>query len=106
MNSFENLAGLSKGQKATVMELSARGPMRRRLQDIGLIPGTQVECIGISPLGDPAAYLIRGGVIALRGEDASSILVKTSKTELSRIKACAPVHITPVLELRAGKEGI
>lgn len=34
--------------------------MRRRLLDIGLIPGTRVTCTAVSPAGDPAAYLIRG----------------------------------------------
>ncbi len=67
---------LKEGQTAVVRELTAPGSIRRRLQDIGLIRGTQVECIGISPLGDPAAYLIRGAVIALRREDATGVLIE------------------------------
>ena len=47
--------------------------MRRRLLDIGLIPGTRVTCTAVSPAGDPAAYLIRGAVIALRGRDAGGV---------------------------------
>lgn len=70
------LADLKTGQKGTVKMLSARDDMRRRLQDIGLIEGTVVECLGRSPLGDPAAFLIRGAVIALRGEDSSGVLVQ------------------------------
>ena len=49
--------------------------MRRRLQDIGLIEGTEVECVQKSPAGDPVAYRIRGALIALRSEDSSNILV-------------------------------
>ena len=49
--------------------------MRRRLFDLGLIPGTQVTCTARSPAGDPAAYLIRGAVVALRGRDAGEIRV-------------------------------
>ncbi len=67
---------MKKGQRAVVSELLAEGSIRRRLQDIGLIRGTSVECVGISPLGDPAAYLIRGAVIALRGKDAACIRVE------------------------------
>ena len=78
MYSEMKLTSLQEGQTATVRELSAEGAMRRRLQDIGLIQGTKVECLGASPLGDPAAYLIRGAVIALRGEDASCILVENA----------------------------
>ena len=67
--------GLSPGERGTVKEITLTGSMRRRLQDIGLIPGTPVECVGKSPLGDPSAYLIRGAVIALRASDCRGILL-------------------------------
>ena len=57
--------------------IETQGAMRRRLQDIGLISGTRVECVGVSPLGDPAAYLIRGAVIALRREDSDGVQLCT-----------------------------
>ncbi|WP_394525228.1 FeoA family protein [Lacrimispora sp. JR3] len=69
------LSDLKRGQKAIISKLAAYDDMRRRLQDIGLIEGTVVECMGKSPLGDPTAYLIRGAVIALRSEDAGRVLV-------------------------------
>ena len=67
---------LKTGECATVRAITAPGSIRRRLQDIGLIPGTEIRCVGISPLGDPAAYRIRGAVIALRAEDCRGILVE------------------------------
>lgn len=70
------LTNLPEGQTATVRELSVSGSMRRRLQDIGLIKGTKVECLGASPLGDPIAYLIRGAVIALRSEDSAGVILE------------------------------
>ena len=75
MNDIHILAGLAPGEGAVVSGLDLSGNIRRRLQDIGLVPGTAVECIQISPLGDPAAYFIRGSVIAIRREDASRILI-------------------------------
>ncbi|NLN82691.1 MAG: ferrous iron transport protein A [Clostridiales bacterium] len=75
MNGINTLSDLKKGQIARVKKLLTTGSMRRRLQDIGLIEGTEVECIQKSPAGDPVAYLIRGAVIALRSEDSSKILV-------------------------------
>lgn len=77
MYTHKNLAlsRLAGGRLATVTGLSTQGPMRRRFQDLGIIPGTVVECLGPSPLGDPVAYLIRGAVIALRKQDAQAILV-------------------------------
>ncbi len=80
MNRDTRLSDLKKGQTATVSGLRAEGSMRRRLQDIGLIQGTRVECVGISPLGDPAAYLIRGAVIALRNRDAGCIAVENASS--------------------------
>ena len=70
------LCELSPGEHATVCCLRTAGDMRRRMLDIGLIAGTPVECLGRSPGGDPAAYLIRGAVIAIRDRDAALILVK------------------------------
>ncbi len=52
-----------------------RGMIRRRLLDLGMIPGTRVECLQKSPAGDPAAYLIRGAVIALRCEDSALVQI-------------------------------
>ncbi len=70
------LCDLAIGESATVDTLQSDGAMRRRLLDIGLVPGTAVSCIGRSPAGDPAAYLIRGAVIAIRDSDSATILLK------------------------------
>ena len=69
---------LKVGQRGTASQLLSDTSMRRRLQDIGLIEGTKVECIQKSPSGDPIAFLIRGAVIALRTEDSSSVLMSLS----------------------------
>lgn len=71
-----SLNELSIGDIAVVCHIKTTGSMKRRFLDIGLVSGTQVECIGISPMGDPKAYLIRGAVIAIRNEDSSDIFVK------------------------------
>ncbi len=70
------LAQLAPGECAQVERLCAKAGMRRRMQEIGLIPGTQVCCMFQSPSGDPAAYRIRGALIALRRQDAHTVLVK------------------------------
>lgn len=74
---------INPGDKAVVRELRNEGSMRRRLQDIGLIEDTEVECVGRSPWGDPSAYLIRGAVIALRSEDSERILIE-ARGEISK----------------------
>ena len=70
------LNDLAPGQHAKVCALHAKGSMRRRLLDLGLIENTDIQCLGRSPGGDPAAFLIRGAVIAIRSEDCRDILVK------------------------------
>ncbi len=74
---FESLSALKPGQKAKVIGISAtcRGPQRRRMLDLGIVPGTVVEAELRSPSGDPTAYRVRGAVIALRQEQAALIHV-------------------------------
>ncbi|SHI80693.1 FeoA family protein [Lutispora thermophila] len=64
------------GKSAKVKEITAKGNIRRRMLDLGLIVDTIVESLRKSPSGDPIAYEIRGAVIALRSEEASKILVE------------------------------
>lgn len=72
----ETLADIGVGEKVRVLYLQCEGAYRRRLLDLGLIPGTKVKAVILSPLGNPMAYEIRGSIIALRLEDASKIVVK------------------------------
>lgn len=76
MNDLFSLRALRVGQSAYVTDIEAEPAMRRRLLDIGLIHGTKATCVAKSPAGDPAAYLIRGAVIALRGVDATGVRVE------------------------------
>ena len=63
------------GASASVVKLNASSDIRRRLLDIGVVDGAKIQCLYASPSGDPVAYKIRGAVIALRKEDASTIEV-------------------------------
>lgn len=77
MTERKRLTDLRRGQTGVITELVSASDMRRRLQDIGMIEGTLVECLGKSPLGDPTAYLIRGAVIALRNEESGMVIVQS-----------------------------
>ncbi len=72
---MKRLNELSLNEKAVIYKMLTVGDMRRRFLDIGLIENTEVECVGISPQGNPKAFLIRGAVIAIRNEDSADILV-------------------------------
>jgi DtxR family Mn-dependent transcriptional regulator len=79
----EYLAALKPGQRGKVLDLSpaCRGAERRRLLDLGFVPGTVVETELLSPTGDPTAYRVRGSVVALRREQAG--LIRVSRLEPS-----------------------
>lgn len=63
---------LKDGEQGIVTEV----PGKQRLVDLGIVPGTRITRLFQSPLKDPAAYEIRGAVIALRREDSEEILVE------------------------------
>ena len=64
---------LDVGEIATVSYIFDEEDMRQRLEDVGIVEGTQIKCLMKRPLGDPTAFLIRGSVIALRREDSKNI---------------------------------
>lgn len=68
-----SLDQLSSGQSAYINKIHLNGKLRRRILDLGFIPGTLVECIRHSPCGNPRAYFVRGTTIAIRNEDAAKI---------------------------------
>jgi ferrous iron transport protein A len=70
------LKELTVGKKSRIIKLLAKGIQRRRLLDLGIIPGTEVIVKRRSPSGDPTAYLIKGTIIALREEETSLIIVE------------------------------
>ncbi len=60
---------------------ACRGPQRRRLLDLGVVPGTEIRAVMRSAAGDPIAYDIRGALIALRREQAGWIRVRRRSAE-------------------------
>jgi len=78
----EFLSELQPGERARMLGLSSacRGAERRRLLDLGFVPGTLIEVELVSPVGDPTAYRVRGTVIALRREQARLIRIGNRET--------------------------
>lgn len=75
---FETLDSLDLGQTARVLGISpqCRVVERRRMFDLGLLPGTIVGAELRSPAGDPTGYRIRDAIIALRKEQASMVRIQ------------------------------
>ncbi len=62
-----------KGDLIKIDYLTIQGVMRRRLLDLGFVPGSVVEVQRRSPLGDPTAFRVSNTTIALRKEESQKI---------------------------------
>ncbi len=69
------LAELQAGQSAQVTKLHENGAVKRRIMDMGLTKGTQVQVVKVAPLGDPIELTVRGYELTLRKADAQLIEV-------------------------------
>jgi DtxR family transcriptional regulator, Mn-dependent transcriptional regulator len=72
------LSALRNGEAGSILNLSPSiiGGERRRMLDLGLVPGTRIERDFDSMLGSPTAYRVRGATIALRREQADRIFLE------------------------------
>lgn len=64
---------LKPGQSGIVSAVGGEGPLRLRLLDMGIIPGTRIEVQKVAPMGDPIQLRLRGYELTLRLEDAAKI---------------------------------
>ncbi len=70
------LKDLNPGQEGTVISIGQKGPMKRRIMDMGVTPGIKVKVIKVAPLGDPIEINIRGYELSLRKAEAENIVVE------------------------------
>lgn len=64
---------LKPGQEGKVALIDSKGPLKRRIMDMGVTPGTLIKVIKNAPLGDPIEVNIRGYELSLRKEEAKHI---------------------------------
>lgn len=68
------------GQVVTIEHVGGERAFRRRLMELGLVPGTRVELVGVAPLGDPLEFLVRGCSLSIRRAEAASVRVTEGET--------------------------
>jgi Fe2+ transport system protein FeoA len=73
---FKLLNEFKSGEKGIVEKLTVLGPLRRRLLDMGITPGTEITFKKVAPLGDPVEIMLRGYVLAIRKTEAETVLMK------------------------------
>ena len=69
------LADARLGELLTIEGIAGRGAFRRRLLELGLLPGTSVTVKSVAPLGDPIELLVRGASLSIRKEEAATVTV-------------------------------
>lgn len=69
------LKDLRPGQKACVSSIAVEGLMRRKLMDMGVTPGVEIQVNKTAPFGDPIEVRLRGYSLSLRKKDAENILM-------------------------------
>ena len=70
------LAQLPLRTPCTVARVLGARAVRRRLMELGLTPGTRIEVVGVSPLGDPLELEVRGSRLSIRKKEALTIEVE------------------------------
>lgn len=53
--------------------------LSRKLIEMGCLPGELVKLSNVAPLGDPIAIEVSGYLLSLRKQEASMVLVETTK---------------------------
>jgi ferrous iron transport protein A len=74
------LADAPLGQMVTIAVVGGDRAFRRRLMELGLLPGTRVKVVGVAPLGDPLELLVRGCSLSIRKAEARSVGVACEAT--------------------------
>ena len=77
----ELLSSLKIGEQAEVLAISpnCRGQQRRRLMDLGIIPGSRISAVMVSASGDPVGYRVMGTTIGIRKQHADQVFIDKIK---------------------------
>lgn len=70
-----SLSQMRQGQSATIVRVGGKGPLRRRLLEMGLLKGTDIYVEKYAPLQDPLELIVKGYHVSLRVEEAAQIMV-------------------------------
>lgn len=61
------------GEVVTVARLHGDGPVKRRIMDMGITKGVDIQVRKVAPLGDPMELNVRGYELSIRKADAAMI---------------------------------
>ena len=88
-----SLRDMEPREKGIITRVGGNRGIRRRLIDMGVVAGAEVEVQRVAPLGDPVEIKIKGYDLALRREEAANIQVDLSQSYLSRVSTGETVSL-------------
>lgn len=73
---MNTLRQIRAGSKAKVVKLHGEGAVKRRIMDMGITKGVEVQVCKVAPLGDPIEVTVRGYQLSIRKADAEMVEVE------------------------------
>ncbi|TET35028.1 MAG: ferrous iron transport protein A [Planctomycetota bacterium] len=70
------LSSVAEGASAVIVKVGGKGKFRRRLLEMGFVPGTEITVVKCAPLHDPWEYRLKGSHVSLRRSEAREIIVE------------------------------
>ncbi|MDD2454252.1 MAG: ferrous iron transport protein A [Synergistales bacterium] len=70
------LSALSVGEGGVVARIEGDGSLKRRILEMGLVPGTQLRVERKAPLNDPVSVWFRGYELSLRVDEADAVIIR------------------------------
>ena len=76
MKYMKTLKEIKVGQSAIIKKIHGDGALKRRIMDMGITKGVEVNIRKVAPLGDPLEITVRGYELSIRKADAELIEVE------------------------------
>jgi len=92
-----NLRDATIGDALTVEHVGGERSFRRRLMELGLVPGTRLEILGAAPFGGPLELLARGCNLSIRREEAAHVSVTLAAASSSQLDATMERALSPAV---------
>jgi Fe2+ transport system protein FeoA len=70
-----SLLEIPRGKTVMVEKVEGDRSFRRRIMEMGLVPGTKVRVVAVAPLGDPLTLELRASRLSIRKREAEQVLV-------------------------------
>lgn len=70
------LSDMQPGEKGIILSVSGDNTVQRRIRDMGIVRGTEIEVVRRAPFGDPVEFHLKGYNLSLRREEAAYVSVE------------------------------